>query len=556
MKSERWPILIFIALVVYLTFFYQIGNYAFTGADEPRYARISEEMVLRGEYATPTLNFIPWLEKPPLLFWIQAASYKAFGVSEWSARVPVAITASLALAAVWFLGQFLGTRVALFSVLVLASTVLFWLFARAGSTDMPLVGMLTLAMACGFRATLAPSLPWSAATAALLGLAVLAKGPVALILFGGVFLLYFVLINRMPLPLAHLGLGVLIFLVTVVPWFWLVWLENGYAFIATFWINHHVARFVTHVHHHEQPFWYFLVILFFGFFPWTFFLVSAVQRAWRSWRAWIGEEQNLDIFLWLWVLVPLVFFSASQSKLAGYILPAVPPLALLVALEWDRYIQGDVIGRRLLGRQLKMITAVGLLLAVGLGVGFSLRYDSLATGLILALPLLLASLWIQYELRRRRLVTVLLTLVVCMTLFAALTAWRAAPVIERYHSARTLSRVALNSISEEEPLVQYRYFHHTALYYTDYRATKEAVPNREALLEYIEANPQPRYVLLTQRAGWQDLRELPNAWLMRHVGNLYLVEIVPEEDSHSDALRRHETSRSSCLLRALRESAL
>jgi 4-amino-4-deoxy-L-arabinose transferase-like glycosyltransferase len=528
MKLERWLVLIFLALVAYLTFFYQIGNYAFTGADEPRYARISEEMVLRGEYVTPTLEFLPWLEKPPLLFWLQAASYKVFGVSEWSARVPVALVATLALAAVWFLGQFAGMRVALFSVLILASTVLFWLFARAGSTDMPLVGMFTAAMACGFRASLSPSLSWSAATGALLGLAVLAKGPVALILFGGVFLLYYVLINRLPVPVRHIGLGLLAFLVTVVPWFWLVWLENGYAFIATFWINHHVARFVTHIHHHEQPFWYFLVVIFFGFFPWTFFLLSAVQRTWRSWRAWMKEEHNLDLFLWLWVLVPLIFFSASQSKLAGYILPAIPPLALLVALEWDRYIQGDVIGQRLMKTQLMMITGLGIVLAVGVAVGFYVRYQSLATGVILALPLLLASLWIQKEFRKRRMVTVLLTLVVCMTLFAALTAWRAAPVIERFHSARALSRIALASISEEEPLIQYRYFHHTALYYTNYQATKEAVPSREALTEYIEVNPQPRYLVLTQRPGWLDLRDLPGARLRRQEGNLYLIEIYPQ----------------------------
>ena len=95
--SQKWLVVLFCGGVVYLTLFYQLGNLSFFGSDEPRYARVGEEMNLRGSYITPTLNFRPWLEKPPLLFWLEAVSFRLFGVHEWSARLPAATLALLSL---------------------------------------------------------------------------------------------------------------------------------------------------------------------------------------------------------------------------------------------------------------------------------------------------------------------------------------------------------------------------------------------------------------------------------------------------------------------------
>ena len=174
--------------VVYLTLFYQLGNLSFFGSDEPRYARVGEEMNLRGSYITPTLNFRPWLEKPPLLFWLEAVSFRLFGVHEWSARLPAATLALLSLFIVALLAEELaGRRVALFTGLILCTSGLFFVFARAASTDTLLVALLTTAMVCGFQATRNPTNLWAASAGLALGLAVLAKGPVAVVLFAGVF---------------------------------------------------------------------------------------------------------------------------------------------------------------------------------------------------------------------------------------------------------------------------------------------------------------------------------------------------------------------------------
>ncbi len=525
--SERWLGFLFAVAVVYLVLFYKIGNLAFVGADEPRYARIAEEMNDRRDYVTPTLQGRPWLEKPPLFFWLEAASFRFFGVSEWSARLPVAFCALLAgLATAFLAGTVSGSRSGWHAFLILMTSPLFFVYGRAGSTDMPLLAALTVAIVTGYEASRGFSLEWALGAGAALGLAVLAKGPVALVLFGGIFVAYALLTQAYPWTWKQTLLGLLAFLAVGVPWYGLVWLKNGPNFVATFWLNHHLARFLTSIHHHVQPFWYYVPVLLIGFFPWVFFIFSSAARLIRN-RASALRLHRDEVFLWIWFAAPFLFFSTSNSKLPGYILPVLPPLAVLVAMEWERLLVDDVTARRWLKRELRALSAMGLLVCAVLVVGFARVYDSWWLGAVLAGPLLLGLAGGFHHLRTRRLHLVFMVMLAALTLFAAFAYWLAAPVVDDYHSARDLTRMARGSISPDRPLILYRYFHHTALYYTDYSATPEALPNRQALRSYFASHPQDRYLVLTQESGWQDLQEGFRARLIRHQGNLFLVEILP-----------------------------
>ncbi|RPI23486.1 MAG: glycosyltransferase family 39 protein [Acidobacteria bacterium] len=525
--SERWLAILFALAVAYLSLFYKLGNLAFIGADEPRYARIAEEMNDRQEYVTPTLEGRPWLEKPPLLFWLEAGSFKFFGVSEWSARLPVALCAVIAALATAFLATSVtGARAGFNAFLIVVTAPLFFVYGRAGSTDMPLVAALTLAVVAGFQASRVYSSEWALGAGASLGLAVLAKGPVALLLFAGIFLFYSLLIRSYPWTVRQTLVGSSTFLAVAVPWYWLVWLQNGADFVATFWLNHHLARFLTTIHHHSQPFWYYPPVLLIGFFPWVFFLFSSAARLFR-YRGSVTGGHREEAFLWIWFLVPFVFFSSSNSKLAGYILPALPPLAGLVALEWERLLNGDVLASRWFKRELVLLFVLGLLVCLTLAIGFQRVYHAPGIGALLAAPLFLGLVGCFYHYRIHRPLGLYMVLVAALTLFAAFAFWLAAPVIDDYHSARDLSRLAGSSISAERPLILYRYFHHTALYYTGYRSTPEALLDREALRSYFGTHPQDRYLILTQESGWQDLRDGFPSRLIRHQGNLYLVEVVP-----------------------------
>lgn len=519
--------LLFAALSIFLTLFYQLGNMAFIGADEPRYARIGEEMLLRGDYVTPTLNFRPWLEKPPLLFWMAAASQSIFGAGEFGARFPVAVTALLGvLFAGFFAWRTRGVRPAILTTMILTTCGLYFTFGRAASTDMPLTAFLTGALAFAFLACEKRG-PYAVLAGVCLALAVLAKGIVAVILLAGVMGLYFVLLDEFRLSLKQSVEMTAAFLLCSIPWHYFVWLENGYDFVATFWINHHLARFVTDLHHHTQPLWFFVPILIVGLFPWTFFLTTAANRIWLAGRRLRAEDRD-QLFLALWMALPVLFFSLSSSKLAGYILPSIPPAAILIAREWDAIWEGDFLARLRLPLTLALTKAFLLIFSLLLLFGMQIAYRSSWIGALLALPLLAAVCWIHFDRKEGRLPRAFLALAGAAATTAGLAAWVAAPVFQDYHSAQYMALLARPHISREQPLIQYRYFHHTALYYTDYQATDEAVSGMDNLHKWMVRNPQSEYWLITQNHGFQELEREPAAELVAVRGNLYLFRLHTE----------------------------
>jgi hypothetical protein len=174
--------------------------------------------------------------------------------------------------------------------------------------------------------------------------------------------------------------------------------------------------------------------------------------------------------------------------------------------------------------QLMVLGGFALLFSGALLWGFYFIYRAPEVGVLLVTPILVGVALAQFELEMRRPLAIFLSLVAAMTLFASLTYWKAAPVVDDYHSARDLSQLILPRISEREPLILYRYFHHTAHYYTHYQVTPEAVNDLDALEDYFKNNPQDRYYILTQEAGQKDLGGL-EVDRVEHQGNLYLFEV-------------------------------
>lgn len=316
-------------------FFYGIGQFGLVGADEPRYAQVAREMLARPDWITPTLGGQPWLEKPPLYYWQAMASFAIFGVHDWAARVPSAVDASLVVLGVYLFLSRLRPGFHLDGALITASTAGIIGFARSASTDMPLAAMFTLAMLCWYAWWETSQRPWLNGFYAFMALAVLAKGPVAVILAAATILPFALAAGNRRILLRTLWVpGIFLFFVIAMPWYIAVQLQQP-EFFRVFILEHNLARFGSDVYHHTQPVWFYIPVVILGLVPWFVFVKAAGLDLARGWwaerKALFKSEDAFTVFLALWFLVPVLFFSLSRSKLPGYILPAIPAGALLVA---------------------------------------------------------------------------------------------------------------------------------------------------------------------------------------------------------------------------------
>jgi 4-amino-4-deoxy-L-arabinose transferase-like glycosyltransferase len=320
-------------------FFFGLNYFGLVGADEPRYAQVAREMLARRDWITPVFGGQPWLEKPVLYYWQAMLSYSLFGVSDWAARIPSALDASLAVIATYgFLWRF-RPGLHLDGALMLASAAGMIGFARAASTDMPLAACLTIALLGWFAWYEAGSKKFLAAFYLFLALGVLAKGPVALVLAGLIILIFAGIQRNLGILKSALWYpGLILFGVVAMPWYVLVQVRNP-EFFRVFILQHNLARFGTDLYHHRQPFWYFLPVMLIALIPWA---ILSAQAIFETVRVWWQErshpapsDDDLTRFLVIWLVTPVIFFSFSQSKLPGYVLPAVPAGILLVA-EYTR----------------------------------------------------------------------------------------------------------------------------------------------------------------------------------------------------------------------------
>jgi 4-amino-4-deoxy-L-arabinose transferase-like glycosyltransferase len=346
--QSRTDALLLVAFCGFL-FFYGMGAFGLLGADEPRYAQVAREMLDRSDWVTPTLLGKTWLEKPVLYYWQAMVSYRlASGVSDQAARLPVGVDATLLVVAVYFFLRKFRPGSELDGALITGSCAGVVGFAHAAATDMPLAACFGIALLAWYAWYETSQKAYLAAGYIFLALGTLAKGPVAPAL-SAVIILLFVAVKRdwhaiwrtLWLP------GIALYMAVMLPWYTAVQVRNP-EFFRVFILEHNLGRFSQDLYHHRQPFWFYLPVLLIATMPWTVMLLAAVtERVRLIWaegkESFASSEDSWPLFLMIWMLVPVLFFSASQSKLPGYILPAVPAGALLVAAQLAMW-RGD--GRR------------------------------------------------------------------------------------------------------------------------------------------------------------------------------------------------------------------
>jgi 4-amino-4-deoxy-L-arabinose transferase-like glycosyltransferase len=324
-------------------FFYGLGQFGLIGADEPRYAQVAREMLERHDWITPMLGGHPWLEKPPLYYWQATLVYSVFGVSDWAARLPSAIDATLLVLAVYFFMRRFRHRsesgAEIDAALMAASCAGIIAYARAASTDMPLASAFTIAMLGWWSWRESGKKPYLLIFYLALALGMLAKGPVAPFLAVIVIVIYAAAVRQIRLIAKTLWLpGILFSCAVALPWYIVVQIHNP-QFVREFIIEQNLGRFSQNLYHHSGPLGYYFPVTALALWPWTIFVAVAlfqVVQLWRMNRSVVratptDSTAELGIFAGFWLLVPVIFFSISRSKLPGYILPGVPAGALLLA---------------------------------------------------------------------------------------------------------------------------------------------------------------------------------------------------------------------------------
>jgi 4-amino-4-deoxy-L-arabinose transferase-like glycosyltransferase len=343
------------------------------GADEPRYAQVAREMLTRHDYITPILWGKPWLEKPALFYWRAMFSFREFGIHDWSARLPSASFAFMMITLIYLHIRRFRRGGQLDAALITASCAGIIAFARGASTDMQLAAPFCIGMLGWYAWYETDSKFWLFDLYFFVGAATLAKGPVApflalviLVTFAALRREWWILRRTIWWP------GVVLYLAMVLPWFIAVQRRNP-RFLRVFFLEHNLERFATDRFQHEQKYWYYLAVALLSLTPWAVIAIAAFSDAvkgsiaeWRARRAkghYMGNFRAGDAFpefLVIWALVPIIFFSFSESKLPGYILPSIPPLTILT---------GDYLNR-MRGRGLKPWLVVTHALLTGILTAF------------------------------------------------------------------------------------------------------------------------------------------------------------------------------------------
>lgn len=349
---------ILFALVIIAIYLFAL-DLPLLGPDEPRYSQVGREMFERNDWVTTTLGGYDWFEKPALLYWLQIVFYNAFGVNEFAARFGSALFGLWTILSLWLLGRNVQTPKSNFAnwlMLITASSLGLIVFSRGASFDIMITFPITASLVSFFiwetksenqskNDYLLLSLFYC-----FIGVALIAKGLIGIVFPFAIVGFYHVLRLKLPNKVLLISLiwGTILSILVASSWYLPMYLTNGWEFIDEFFVQHHFQRFASNKYKHPQPFWFFWLILPAMTIPWIPFFFASIGGYFKNIIRREGSEESteatkrLSIFAIAWLLVPLVFFSISGSKLPGYILPALPAASILTAIYVYTFVRKSI----------------------------------------------------------------------------------------------------------------------------------------------------------------------------------------------------------------------
>lgn len=334
MRNIKWidtAKLVILLLLIFFAFFYGLGSYALDNTNEGLYAEIAREMLVLHQYTIPHLNFVPYLEKPPLLYWLTALCYQLFGISELSARLVPALSATAVCLTMLWWGKLVQDKTrGWVAALILVSSLGFMVIARVILFDMLLTAWITLGLLFFYAWFLKKQRYYLWLFYAALGAAFLTKGLMPLVLVFSIILIFLLLERQFKTFFSLMDwVGIAIFLAITLPWLLLASIKQAH-FFWDYFVNEQILRFFNQRYpadYHTGPLYYYLPRLCVYIFPWILLLPLFFKRT----ECKIPEKRALNRLMWLWFLVPLVFFSLAGEKGDYYLILSTPALAWLLA---------------------------------------------------------------------------------------------------------------------------------------------------------------------------------------------------------------------------------
>jgi 4-amino-4-deoxy-L-arabinose transferase-like glycosyltransferase len=481
-RSHRILLCAGVSTLLYLT---ALGRPPLWEPDEGRYAEIAREMVMRGDYVTPRNDWVRYFEKPPLVYWTTAAALKLFGRNEFAVRLQAALFSVGQVIVTEALGETMfGVTAGLLGALALGLSPLFFAFARFATPDPALAFFLTAGLASFYCAASTPDFRrgtgrnWMLLAAAMLALGTLAKGPVALLLGGGIALAWMIMERRgrdaMRIPWLEC---IAVYSAITLPWF-IVVAERNPGFLRFFFFHEHLRRYLEATEHGWGP-WFFIPVTAAGMWPWMYFVPLGVYETLvDDTRVATIKTRNARLFLLVWFGAVLVFFSIPRSKLGQYILPGIPPLAVIAGCGLARLV--SIIPerkRRILG-WFVVVNAI-IVVAVAAAAIYLMHREidtALAIAAIAAVDAVLAGATLAYVLSRTHRYTPATVMPVALGVIVAMgIAAKARNDSASMFSYRVLARTTAAYLGDGCLLASYRHHVQALPFYTG---------ERERLVDY------------------------------------------------------------------------
>lgn len=339
-----------------IAFLSHLGDIGLIDKTEPMFVEAARQMHLTGDWITPYWNGETRFDKPPLIYWLIAIAFQTVGVNEWGARFPSALAAILSTFLVFYTLRYFGGFISLetessrtrqrwigawWGMAMMALNPAWIAWGRTGVSDMLLASCITISLLAFFWGYAGHQTRYKKvgyfAFYMFAALAVLAKGPIGIVLPILIIAGFLVYTKQWKTVLWEMQLiqGSLIFLIIAVPWFILVTMAHGQAYLDTFFGHHNFTRFTSVVSNHPGPWFYYFPVILVALLPWSVYLPIAIYQVkfWKvqDWRS-QDRSQHLGLFALFWLVIIFGFFSLSATKLPSYILPSIPAGVILISL--------------------------------------------------------------------------------------------------------------------------------------------------------------------------------------------------------------------------------